>query len=61
MDIYAEIEQKRAERFARRQARLEHERRIESIVGPIKRAGEFILSAIIMYAFLFAGALWASM
>ena len=61
MDIYAEIDMRRAERAARRMARIERERRIEGIVRQIKRVGEFILSAIILYAFLFAGALWASM
>jgi hypothetical protein len=60
MDIYAEIDQRRAERFARRQARLEREARRERIIAPIKFAVDVVMGAVILYAYLFFGALWAS-
>ena len=61
MDIYAEIDQKRAERAARRQERLEREARRDRIMAPIVAVAEMIVLAIAMYLYLFAGALWASM
>lgn len=60
MDIYAEIDQRRAERFARRQARLEREARRERIIAPIKFVAEVVMGAVLLYAYLFFGALWAS-
>ncbi len=61
MDIYAEIDQRRAERAARRLARLEREARRERIIAPVRCAVQVIGGAIILYVYLFAIALWASM
>ncbi len=61
MDIYAEIDQRRAERYARRQARLERQARRERIIAPVRYAAQVIGGAILMYLYLFAAALWASM
>lgn len=63
MDIYAEIDQKRAERAARRQARLEREARRERIIAPVRFAAQTIGGAILLYLYLylFVGCLWASM
>lgn len=60
MDIYAEIDQRRAERFARRQARLEQEARIERVLRPLRVAGELILWVALVYLYLFVGCLWAA-
>lgn len=60
MDIYAEIDQRRAERFERRQARLERKARTERVLGPLKAAGELALWVALMYLYLFVGCLWAS-
>lgn len=60
MDIYAEVHQKRAERFARRQERYEREARKERVLRPIKYGIQVVLGALIFYVYLFAGALWAS-
>ena len=60
MDIYAEIDQRRAERFARRQARLEREARIERVLGPLRVAGELVLWVVMVYLYLFVGCLWAA-
>lgn len=61
MDIYAEIDQRRAERAARRQARLEREARRERIIAPLRLAAQAIGGAILLYLYLFVGCLWASM
>lgn len=60
MDIYAEIDQRRAERFERRQARLEREARIERVLSPLRVAGELVLWVALVYLYLFVGCLWAS-
>lgn len=60
MDIYEEVHMRQAERFARRQARLEREARRERIIAPIKFAVEVVMGAVLLYAYLFLGALWAS-
>lgn len=60
MDIYAEIDQRRAERFERRQARLEREARIERVLRPLKVAGELVLWVALVYLYLFVGCLWAA-
>lgn len=52
MDIYAEVHQKRAERFARRQERYEREARRERVLAPIKHGIEFALSMALFYAYL---------
>lgn len=61
MDIYAEIDQRRAERYARRRARLEREARRERIIAPVRYAAQVICGAILLYLYLFVGCLWASM
>lgn len=53
MDIYAEIDQRRSERAARRQARMELEARMAFVI-------EVVVGAIAMYATLFVGCLWAA-
>ena len=60
MDIYAEIDQRRAERFERRQARLEREARIERVLRPLRVAGELILWVALVYLYMFVGCLWAA-
>ena len=52
MDIYAEVHQKRAERFVRRQERYEREARRERVLTPIKHGLEFVLSMAMFYAYL---------
>lgn len=61
MDIYEEIHMRRAERFARRQARLEREARRERIIAPIRFGFQVIGGNILLYLYLFFGCLWASM
>ena len=61
MDIYAEIDQRRAEREARRLARLEMEARRERVLGPVKFGLQVILVTALLYMYLFFGCLWASM
>ena len=61
MDIYEEIRIKRAERFERRAARARRDERFERIIRPIRLLVQTVLGGIILYAALFAGALWASM
>lgn len=61
MDIYAEIDQRRAERAARRLARLEREARRERTIAPLRLAAQTIGGAILLYLYLFVGCLWASM
>lgn len=61
MDIYEEIDQRRAERAERRRARLEREARRERILGPVKFVLQVILGTAILYLYLFFGCLWASM
>ena len=61
MDIYAEVDQRRAERAARRQARLEMEARRERTIAPLRLAARTIGGAILLYLYLFVGCLWASM
>lgn len=53
MTIYEEIAIRRAERQARRQARMELEARAAFVI-------EVVVGAIAMYATLFAGCLWAA-
>lgn len=60
MDIYAEVDQRRAERFARRHARLEREARFERILRPLRVAGELVLWVALVYLYLFVGCLWAA-
>lgn len=61
MDIYEEIHMRRAERFARRQARLEREARRERIIAPIRLGFHVVGGAILVYLYLFLVCLWASM
>lgn len=61
MDIYAEIDQRRMERQARRQARIEREERIERLVYPVRRAFEYGVVGVTIYASLWLLAFWASM
>lgn len=60
MDIYAEVDQRRAERFARRQVRLEREARVERVLRPLRVAGELVLWVALVYLYLFIGCLWAA-
>lgn len=61
MDIYEEIHMRQAERFARRQARLEREARRERIIAPIRLGLQVIGGTILLYLYLLLGCLWASM
>lgn len=60
MDIYAEIDQRRTERQARRQARIEREERIQRLVYPVRRTFEYIVAGVTIYASLWLLAFWAS-
>jgi hypothetical protein len=57
MDIYAEVHQKRAERFARRQERYEREARRKKVLEPVKHGIQVVFGALIFYAYLFAACL----
>ena len=61
MDLYAEIDQRRAERQARRQARRELEERMDRFMKPIVLASELVIWAVLTYAMLFVGCFLASM
>lgn len=61
MELYQEIDQRRAKRAERRRARLEREARRERILGPVKFGLQVILGTAILYLYLFLGCLWASM
>lgn len=61
MDIYEEVHMRQAERFARRQARLERETRRERIIAPIRFGFQVLVGTILFYLYLFVGCLWASM
>lgn len=61
MNIYAEIDQRRAERQARRQARRELEERMNRIMRPIALVSELVIWGALVYVFLFVGCLWATM
>lgn len=61
MDIYAEIDQRRAERAARRQAMRERQARRERIIAPVLFAARIVCGVMLLYLYLFVGCLWASM
>ena len=57
MDIYAEIDQRRAERAARRQARREREARRERIIAKLLHVAQIAGLAIITYLCMLFGCL----
>lgn len=59
MDIYEEVHMRQAERFARRQARLEREARRERIIAPI-RLGFQVIGGAIKGGHMWAFYGWAS-
>ena len=61
MELYQEIDRKRAERYARRMKRRIREERRQRILSPIKIVVQVILGTALLYLCLFAGAIWASM
>lgn len=61
MELYREIDQRRAKRQARRQARRELEERMDRIMRPILIVSELVIWGALMYVFLFALCLWATM
>lgn len=61
MDVYAEIDQRRAERAARRIARIEREQRVESVMAPLRMAAKVAVGVIFFYAMMFCGLFWATM
>lgn len=60
MELYAEVDRRRAERAAKRAQRRRREERIERKLTPIAKAAKMLLLAIMVYALLFFGCLWAS-
>jgi hypothetical protein len=50
MEVYAQIQRERAARQERRAKRLEHEARVERVLGPIK----FVFMVMLGTAWLFA-------
>lgn len=53
MDIYQEIDLKRAEREARRMKRREREQRMERIVGWVRYGFEMVVLAVLAFVTMF--------
>ena len=61
-DIYADVHRRQHERYLRREAQRRWEaERPRRILGYLIAGVQLVIVSIIFYAFLFAGALWASM
>lgn len=56
-----EIGERRMARYERRAARKARQERQERVVGALKKVIGYLLVGILLYAYLFLGALWASM
>lgn len=61
IELYADVDRRRVERFARRQARLQREARRERVMAPVWFGIKVLVGAAMLYAYLFFGCLWASM
>lgn len=61
-DIYADVHRRRYERYLRREAKRQWEaERPKRILGYLITGVQLVIVSIIFYAFMFVGALWASM
>lgn len=61
-DLYADVHRRQHERYLRREAKRQWEaERPKRILGYLITGVQLVIVSIIFYAFLFAGALWASM
>lgn len=61
-DIYAEVHRRQHERYLRREAQRRWEaERPKRILGYLITGVQLVIVSIIFYAFMFVGALWASM
>ena len=61
-ELYEEVHCRRYERYLRREAQRRWEaERPKRILGYLMTGVKLVIATILVYAFLFAGALWASM
>lgn len=61
-ELYEEVHRRRYERYLRREAQRQWEaERPKRILGYLIAGVQLVIVSIILYALLFAGALWASM
>lgn len=60
MELYAEVNHRRAVRAARRAERRALEERIERRLAPVVKVVKMALLCAIVYVFLFMGCLWAA-
>ena len=61
-DIYADVHRRQHERYLRREAQRRWEaERPKRILGYLITGVQLVIGTILFYAFLFVGALWASM
>ena len=61
-DIYAEVHRRQHERYLRREAQRRWEaERPKRILGYLMTGVQLVIGSILLYALLFALALWASM
>lgn len=61
-DLYADVHRRQHERYLRREAQRRWEaERPKRILGYLMTGIKLVIATILVYAFLFAGALWASM
>lgn len=61
-ELYEEVHRRRYERYLRMEAQRRWEaERPKRILGYLMTGVQLVIGTILFYAFLFAGALWASM
>ena len=61
-ELYEEVHRRRYERYLRREAQRQWEaERPKRILGYLITGVQLVILTILVYAFLFAGSLWASM
>lgn len=58
--LQQEIGERRLARYERRAARIARQRRQERVLGAVKTVLGYLFATAVLYACLFAGALWAS-
>ena len=61
IEMYADVHERRMQRFKRRQLRREQEQRRQEAIGKVRRVAEIVLAGLLVYGVLFVGSLWASM
>lgn len=60
MELYDEVDRRRAARYKRREQRRMREERRRRVLAPIKFWIQVIIGAVLMYLCLFLGMLWAT-